>query len=83
MTAYDNDPRVQVIVADMLYQISSDDLYNVSGKNDGTWHASLSLDSAAMAGVTRGEGSEILQSARRGPFPSVDEAIHSLIGDPQ
>jgi hypothetical protein len=83
VSAYDNDARVRAIAPGAYYEVEADDVYDVSGKNNGEWYVKPSLDSRAMAGVSREEGNRILESARRGPFASEDEAIKSLIGDPQ
>jgi hypothetical protein len=82
--AYTNDPRVQVVVADAYYRVDSDDVYDVSARNNGDWWVALSLDSRTMAGVdSRAEGDDILRASRRGPFSTADEALYALIGDPR
>lgn len=87
MSAYDNDRRVeQVSTYHFAVDVAGDD-HNVSARaNINDWWASPSIGSRSMHAANlrnRDEAEAWASSHTYGPFPTADEAIHHLIGDPQ
>jgi hypothetical protein len=85
MSAYDNDPRVRQITDDQ-FVVYGDDKYDVYADTPTLWLTgpAIGSQSAHNAGMrNRYEAEAWAEATTRGPFTSADEAIHSLIGDPQ
>lgn len=84
MSAYVNDSRVSRVM-DGQYRVRANDLYLVTAWGEGRdeqWNVTLSADAriyddpAAFADMLSSPNVPCL-------FPSADEAIRSLIGDPE
>jgi hypothetical protein len=85
MSAYDNDPRVDWVNEYFCVISTSEDRFDVAADQPQEFWISPSLSSPSMraAGLkTRDEAEQWMQRVTRGPFPTADEAIRSLIGDP-
>lgn len=87
MTAYDNDPRVKHGSEYIFKVFAPDDTYMVSAwKDEHDWLIDPACDSRAMREAnlrSREDADAFTARTVRGPFTSADEAIRSLIGDPQ
>lgn len=85
MSAYDNDPRVNV-VAEAFVIVIGDDKYDVIARAADRWFTVPSLDSREIMRAdlrSREETEGWLRQRQTGPFPSRDAAIASLIGAPR
>ncbi|GAA0494320.1 hypothetical protein Ade02nite_20420 [Paractinoplanes deccanensis] len=87
MSAYDNDLRVDRINEHHFVVTAPDDNYDVSAwMSEQHWLIDPARNSHARreANIRNREEAEAFTARTvRGPFRSADEAIHSLIGDPQ
>lgn len=87
MSAYGNDPRVER-VSEYHYAVDvAGDEHDVRARaNINDWWAGPSIGSRSMHAAnlrTRDEAEAWASSHKYGPFPTADEAIRHLIGDPQ
>jgi hypothetical protein len=85
MSAYDNDARVEIGAYEAW--VASPDgpkyVWAVGGPDD--WEAGpASLQGILIYATRRGDAAEILRVRGQYPhYPTLDDAIRSLIGDPQ
>lgn len=83
MSAYDNDPRVER-VDEFFLAVNGGEHFVTASSGPDDWWVDPSSSSAPLEQLrTRADANRWASQNARGPFPTADEAIRSLIGDPQ